>query len=129
MHGHVKGIAEHSYYQGGRSTPRPIRLFRHAGHGSWDETARSALARAKMGWNSDALYDMLPVTMAYAKTPARVVKRMDGLGPPPTNSASSCRRRGGPAAFVGDEKPFSGRSSNGGFRSRKSENALSFKED
>ncbi len=70
-------------YQGGRSTPRPIRLVRHAGHGPWDETARSALALAKMDWNNDALYDMLPVTMAYAKTLARVVKRMDGLGSAP----------------------------------------------
>ena len=93
MHGTVKGVAERSYYQGSRSTPRPIRLVRHAGHGPWDETARSALALAKMDWNNDALYDMLPVTMAYAKTLARVVKRMDGLGPPPTNSASSCSRR------------------------------------
>ena len=42
MHGDVKGVAERSYYQGGRSTPRPIRLVRHAGHGPWDETARSA---------------------------------------------------------------------------------------
>jgi hypothetical protein len=51
--------------------------------GPWDETARSALALAKMDWNNDALYDMLPVTMAYAKTLARVVKRMDGLGSAP----------------------------------------------
>jgi hypothetical protein len=36
-----------------------------------------------MDWNNDALYDMLPVTMAYAKTLARVVKRMDGLGSAP----------------------------------------------
>jgi argonaute-like protein implicated in RNA metabolism and viral defense len=71
MHGDVKGVAERSYYQGSRSTPRPIRLIRHAGHGPWDETARSALALAKMDWNNDD--DMLPVTMAYAKTLARVV--------------------------------------------------------
>jgi len=59
------------------------RLIRHAGHGTWDETARSALALAKMDWNNDALYNMLPVTMAYAKVLARVVKRMDGLGSTP----------------------------------------------
>jgi len=83
MHGDVRGIAERSYFQGARSTPRPIRLIRHAGHGTWDETARSALALAKMDWNNDALYNMLPVTMAYAKVLARVVKRMDGLGSTP----------------------------------------------
>jgi hypothetical protein len=83
MHGDVQGVGNRSYFQGARSTPRPIRLVRHAGHGSWDETARSALALAKMDWNNDALYDMLPVTMAYAKVLARVVKRMGGLGSAP----------------------------------------------
>jgi hypothetical protein len=36
-----------------------------------------------MNWNNDALYDPLPVTMSYAKTLARVVKRMRGLGSTP----------------------------------------------
>lgn len=83
MHGNVSGINDGSYFQGARSTPRPIRLVRHAGHGSWDETARSALALSKMNWNNDALYDPLPVTMAYAHVLARVVKRMSGLGSSP----------------------------------------------
>lgn len=83
MHGDVQGVSERSYFQGARSTPRPIRLVRHAGHGSWDDTARSALALAKMNWNNDALYDPLPVTMSYAKVLARVVKRMTGLGSAP----------------------------------------------
>lgn len=84
MHGDVRGVSDKgSYFQGKRSTPRPIRLIRHAGHGPWDETARSALALAKMNWNNDALYDQLPVTMSYAKVLARVVKRMSGLGSMP----------------------------------------------
>jgi len=83
MHGDVQGVSERSYFQGARSTPRPIRLVRHAGHGSWDDTARSALALSKMNWNNDALYDPLPVTMSYAKVLARVVKRMSGLGSTP----------------------------------------------
>ncbi|MHC2518916.1 hypothetical protein [Bradyrhizobium diazoefficiens] len=41
--------------------------------------ACAALALAKMDWDNYALCDMLPITMAYAKTLARVVKRMDGL--------------------------------------------------
>lgn len=83
-HGDVKGIRERgSYFQGSRSTPRPIRLVRHAGHGPWDDTARTALALSKMNWNNDALYDPLPVTMAYAQVLARVVKRMPGLGSAP----------------------------------------------
>lgn len=84
MHGDVKGVSDRgAYFQGGRSTPRPIRLVRHAGHGPWDETARSALALSKMNWNNDALYDPLPVTMSYAQVLARVVKRMSGLGATP----------------------------------------------
>ena len=83
-HGDVQGVADHrSYFQGARSTPRPIRLVRHAGHGPWDETARATLALSKMNWNNDALYDVLPVTMRYAKVLARVVKRMPGLGTAP----------------------------------------------
>ena len=79
-HGNVSGISDRgSFFQGGRATPRPLRMIRHAGHGPWDDTASAALALSKMNWNNDALYDTLPVTMSYAKTLARVVKRMPGL--------------------------------------------------
>jgi len=84
MHGDVRGVSERSsYFQGARSTPHPIRLIRHAGHGPWDDTAKAALALSKMNWNNDALYDPLPVTMSYAKVLARVIKRMSGLGTAP----------------------------------------------
>ena len=84
MHGNVQGVNDRgSYFQGARSTPGPIRLVRHAGHGPWDVTAQSALALCKMNWNNDALYDPLPVTMGYAQVLARVVKRMSGLGSTP----------------------------------------------
>jgi len=80
-HGEVNGIKDRgAYFQGSRSTPRPLRLVRHAGHGPWDDTARAVLALSKMNWNNDALYDPIPVTIGYAKVLARVVKRMPGLG-------------------------------------------------
>lgn len=82
-HGDVEGITARSYFQGSRSTPRPIRLVRHAGHGSWDDTARAILGLSKMNWNNDSLYDPLPVTLAYAKVLARVVKRIPHLGTTP----------------------------------------------
>lgn len=83
-HGDVIGISDRgSYFQGSRSTPRPVRLVRHAGHGPWDDTARAVLGLSKMNWNNDALYDPLPVTMSYAKVLARVVKRMSCLGSSP----------------------------------------------
>jgi hypothetical protein len=82
-HGSVSGIGTRQYFQGARSTPRPLRLVRHAGHGPWDESAFAILALSKMDWNNDALYDPLPVTLEYAKILARVVKRMDVLGSTP----------------------------------------------
>ena len=79
-HGDVQGIGSRgSYFQGSSSTPRPVRLVRHAGHGPWDDTAHAILGLSKMNWNNDALYDPLPVTMGYAKVLARVVKRMPSL--------------------------------------------------
>lgn len=80
MHGAVDGFGRRPYFQGGKGTPRPLRLIRHAGHGTWDDAAKAALALSKMNWNNDGLYDPLPVTMSYAKTLAQVVKRMPGLG-------------------------------------------------
>ncbi len=79
-HGDVINISERgSYFKGSRSTPRPLRLVRHAGHGSWDDTACAVLGLSKVNWNNDSLYDPLPVTMGYAKVLARVVKRMPSL--------------------------------------------------
>ena len=79
-HGDVRNISRRgAYFQGARSTPRPIRLVRHGGHGPWDATARSVLGLSKMNWNNDGLYDSLPVTMRYAKVLARVVKRMPSM--------------------------------------------------
>ena len=78
-HGDARGVAARSYFQGSRSTPRPLRLVRHAGHGSWDDTAQAILGLSKMNWNNDALYDQLPVTMSYAKVLSRVVKRIPQL--------------------------------------------------
>ena len=82
-HGDVEGVTNRSFFQGGRSTPRPLRLIRHAGHGPWDDTVRAILGLSKMNWNNDSLYDPLPVTLSYAKVLARVVKRISSLGSKP----------------------------------------------
>ena len=79
-HGNVQGIdSRGSFYQGGKGTPKPVRLVRHAGHGPWDETASAILGLSKMNWNNDSLYDRLPVTISYAKVLSRVMKRMPSL--------------------------------------------------
>ena len=79
-HGDVRGINNnHSFFKGARGTPRPLQLIRHAGHGPWDDSAHAILGLTKMNWNNDSLYDNLPVTLAYAKVLARVIKRMPSL--------------------------------------------------
>jgi hypothetical protein len=84
VHGDVSGISDRgSYFQGAKGTPHPVRLVRHAGHGTWDDAARAILGLSKMNWNNDALYDPDPVTLGYASVLARVVKRMDLLGTAP----------------------------------------------
>lgn len=84
VHGDVTGVStKGSYFQGARSTPQPICLVRHAGHGTWDDAARAILGLSKMNWNNDALYDPEPVTLGFASVLARVVKRMDILGNAP----------------------------------------------
>ena len=79
-HGDVKGITERAYFQGSKSTPHPLRIVRHAGTGPWYDTSNAILALSKMDWNNDAIYNPIPVTIGYAKTLARVVKRLPSLG-------------------------------------------------
>ena len=79
-HGDVQGIDRNrSFFQGQKSTPRPVRLIRHTGHGPWDDTANAVLGLSKMNWNNDSLYDRLPVTIGYAKVLSRVMKRIPSL--------------------------------------------------
>lgn len=62
------------YLQGGKGTPRPLLLTRHAGRGPLAKPAAQILALSKMDWNSDALYGSLPATVSYAQVLAKVVK-------------------------------------------------------
>ena len=79
-HGDVRGISnQRSFFKGSNSTPRPLQLTRHAGHGPWDASAQAILGLTKMNWNNDALYDHLPVTLSYAKVLARAIKHMPQL--------------------------------------------------
>lgn len=71
------------FFKEGKGIPAPLLLRRCAGHGGWDATCADVLGLSKMNWNSDSLYDRMPVTLAFAQTLARVVKRMDRLGPRP----------------------------------------------
>jgi len=65
-----------AFYKEGKGIPHPLLLKRFAGHGNWDQQVQSVLGLTKMNWNNDALYDRLPVTLSYASTLARTVKRM-----------------------------------------------------
>ena len=68
-----------NFYKEGRGIPEPLLLNRFAGHGSWYESANSILGLSKMNWNSDSLYDKLPVTLEFAQKLARTIKRMPNL--------------------------------------------------
>lgn len=67
------------FYKEGRGIPEPILLKRFAGHNSWYDSAHSILGLSKMNWNSDSLYDRLPVTLEFAQKLARTIKRMPNL--------------------------------------------------
>ncbi len=70
------------YLQGGKGTPRPLLLTRHAGRGPLAEPAAQILALTKMDWNTDALYGSLPATVSYAQVLAKIVKH-ENLPPVP----------------------------------------------
>lgn len=67
------------FFKEGKGIPSPLLLRRFAGHGGWEESCRDVLGLSKMDWNSDSLYDRLPVTLGFAQILARVVKRMPEL--------------------------------------------------
>ena len=69
------------YFKGGKGIPDPLMLVRYAGLGSIDDLCRETLALTKMDWNNDGPYDRLPVTLSFAHTLAKVVKRMPALEP------------------------------------------------
>lgn len=69
------------YYKEGKGIPEPLLLVRHTGLGSMDDLCRETLALTKMDWNNDGPYDRLPVTLHFAQTLAKVIKRMTKLEP------------------------------------------------
>ncbi len=71
------------YFKEGKGIPAPLLLRRFAGHGGWEQSCRDVLGLTKMDWNTDNLYDRLPVTIGFAQTLARVVKRLDRIGSQP----------------------------------------------
>lgn len=72
-----------NFYKEGKSIPSPLLLRRFAGHGPFDTNCREVLGLSKMNWNNDGLYDRLPVTQAYAKVLANIVKRIPRLAQKP----------------------------------------------
>jgi hypothetical protein len=70
-----------SFFKEGKGIPEPLLLKRYAGLGSIDDLCIETLALTKMDWNNDGLYDRLPVTLNFAQTLAKVVKRMPKLEP------------------------------------------------
>ena len=71
------------FFKEGKGIPRPLLLKRFAGQNGWDAPIRDVLGLSKMNWNNDSLYDSVPVTMGFAATLARIVKRMPTIGERP----------------------------------------------
>lgn len=67
-----------NYFKNGRGIPAPLLVRRFQGHGSGDEIVKEILMLSKMNLNSgDSLYKVLPVTLDFAKTIARMVKQQN----------------------------------------------------
>lgn len=68
-----------NFYKEGRGIPHPVLLTRAAGHSKAAEAAAEVLALTKMDWNNDSLYNQIPVTIAYAKDLAQILRRLPSL--------------------------------------------------
>ena len=69
-----------NYYKGGRGIPAPLLVKRHYGQATGDVLAQEILMLTKMNWNSgDSLYKILPVTLDFAKTLARMSKQNEAI--------------------------------------------------
>ena len=69
-----------NYYKGGRGIPAPLFIKRYTGQTSGDTLAQEILMLTKMNWNSgDSLYKILPVTLDFAKTLARMSKQNEAI--------------------------------------------------
>jgi hypothetical protein len=72
-----------NFFKEGKGIPSPLKLVRFAGHGGWYDSCRAVVGLSKMNWNNDSLYDRMPVTLGFAQTLARTIKRMPVLGTAP----------------------------------------------
>lgn len=76
-------VAGRNFYKEGKGIPSPILLRRFAGHGPLEPDCTAVLGLSKMDWNNDSLYDRLPVTLTYAQTLSRTVRRLPSLASTP----------------------------------------------
>jgi argonaute-like protein implicated in RNA metabolism and viral defense len=83
--GIVPNVTGEKFYAPQKEIPAPLQLTHYAGHSGWEELCWELLALTKMNWNNDSLYDRLPVTIEYASSLARIVKRLPTLSPRPSD--------------------------------------------
>lgn len=81
--GIVPSVTGEKFYAAQKGIPNPLLLTRFSGHSGWAELTAELLGLTKMNWNNDSLYDRLPVTIEYASSLARIVKRLPSLSPRP----------------------------------------------
>ena len=81
--GVVGGIGDGEFFKEGKGIPKPLKVTRYQGRGSFFEGAREILGLTKMNWNNDSIYDRIPVSLSYASVLADVVKRFGSLAHTP----------------------------------------------
>lgn len=81
--GIVPSVTGDRFYAAQKGIPHPLFLTRFSGHTGWMDLCGELLGLTKMNWNNDSLYDRLPVTIEYASSLARIVKRLPSLSPRP----------------------------------------------
>jgi hypothetical protein len=69
------------YFKEGKGVPEPLLLTRYAGLSTMEDVAKETLSLTKMDWNNDGPYDRLPVTLNFAGTLSKIVRRIPKLEP------------------------------------------------
>ena len=83
-HGIAPSVKSNSrkYFQGGKSTPIPLKIIRYYGCGNISQIANEILGLSRMNWNSFDLYSKLPCTIESSNRIAKIgqlVSQFEGI--------------------------------------------------
>tara|TARA_B100001123_G_C15262529_1_gene1007131 strand:- start:820 stop:1221 length:402 start_codon:yes stop_codon:yes gene_type:complete len=67
------------YYKEKRAIPNPLLLKKSIGNTGWSDSCQNILRLTKMNWNTEKLYNTMPVTIKCAQRLAEVIKHSEEL--------------------------------------------------